>query len=207
MNIARVGMGTVIRRLSFANGSSSSSRYRSGVMLATAITLLWLSAVDTRADESNSPDAFKLGPGDQILITVFGEEDLGMDFQLNDTGTLNYPFLGEIQVAGLSVTELEQLITRGLKGPYLVNPDVAVSIKEYRPFFLHGQVLRPGGIPYQPGLTLQKAIVLGGGFTERASKKKITVIRASDPEGLDRPIALNEPVQPGDVITVHQSFF
>lgn len=130
-----------------------------------------------------------------------------MDFRLNDTGLLNYPFLGELKVAGLSVTELEQLITRGLKGPYLVNPDVTVSIKEYRPFFLHGEVEKPGGIPYQPRLTLEKAIALGGGFTERASKKKISVIRAGDTNSIAKRIKLSDPVYAGDVITVNQSFF
>ncbi len=200
-------MGAIISLLSVAKGSSISFRYRSCLPLVAAMALLWLIAVDAMADALTSPDAYKLGPGDQILINVFGEDDLSMDFQLNDTGTLNYPFLGELTVAGLSVTELEQLITRGLKGPYLVNPDVTVSIKEYRPFYLHGEVERPGGIPYQPGLTLEKAIALGGGFTERASKKKITVIRAGDTDQIARPIKLNAPVHAGDVITVPQSFF
>ena len=103
------------------------------------------------------------------------------------------------------MSELEQLITKGLKGPYLVNPEVTVSIREYRPFFLHGEVQQPGGIAYQPGLTLQKAIALAGGFTERAARKKIMVIRAGD--GVERPIRLNDPVKAGDVITVYQSFF
>ena len=130
-----------------------------------------------------------------------------MDFRLNDTGTLNYPFLGELRLEGLSVTELEQMITQGLRGPILVNPDVTVSIREYRPFFLHGEVHEPGGIPYQPGLTLEKAIALSGGFTERASRKKITVIRAGDPDATAEAIELSNPVYAGDVITVHQSFF
>ena len=130
-----------------------------------------------------------------------------MDFEINNTGTLNYPFLGELKVEGLTVSGLEQLITRGLKGPYLVDPDVTVSIIEYRPFYLYGEVLKPGGIPYQPGLTLQKAIALGGGFTERASRRKITVIRAGDASATDSPIDLDDPVHPGDVITVPESFF
>jgi protein involved in polysaccharide export with SLBB domain len=176
-------------------------------VVAVAISLAGQVAVVAAAQEPTGSDTFKLGPGDHILINVFGEEDLSMDFQLNDTGTLNYPFLGELRIAGLSVVELEQLIASGLKGPYLVNPDVAVSIKEYRPFYLHGEVESPGGIPYQPGLTLERAIALGGGFTERASKRKITVIRAGDTEGKARPIGLNDPVRAGDVITVHQSFF
>src|SRR5204863_10175177 len=115
---------------------------------------------------------------------VFGEEDLSMDFRLNDTGRLNYPFLGELVVQGLTVTELEQRITRGLKGSYLRDPAVTVSIAEYRPFFLYGEVQKPGGIPDLPKLTVERAIALPGGFTERASLGKIEVVRASDLEHL-----------------------
>ncbi len=200
-------MGAIISLLSVAKGSSISFRYPSCLPLAAAMALLCLITVVAMADTLTRPDAYKLGPGDQILINVFGEEDLSMDFRLNDTGTLNYPFLGELTVEGLSVTELEHLITRGLKGPYLVNPDITVSIKEYRPFYLHGEVKQPGGIPYQPGLTLEKAIALGGGFTERASKKKITVICAGDTDPIAKPIKLNDLVYAGEVITVPQRFF
>ena len=140
----------------------------STVSLAIALVVLGLGAGTASAN-----DTHKLGPGDQIVINVFGEDDLSMDFRLNDTGTLNYPFLGELEVAGLSVVELEQLITNGLKGPYLVNPDVTVSIAEYRPFYMYGEIEEPGGRPYQPGLPLEKAIALGGGFTERAAKGKL----------------------------------
>ena len=150
---------------------------------------------------------YRLGPGDEIIITVFGEDDLSMTFRLNDTGTLNYPFLGELGISGLTVVELEQLITLGLKGPYLVNPDVTVSIGEYRPFFVHGEVRDPGGFPYQPGLTVQRAIALAGGLTERASRSKIEVTRGGDPDAGAASIELSGPVFPGDVITVPQSFF
>lgn len=171
--------------------------------------MLLLGAFSSASSAFAEADAgvYKLGPGDQIIITVFGEDDLSMNFRLNDTGTLNYPFLGELKVKGLTVAELEQLITQGLKGPYLVNPDVTVSIAEYRAFFVNGEVKKPGGFPYQPGLTLEKAVALAGGFTERASRSKIEVIRAGDPGAKAERIELSAPVFPGDVITVQQSFF
>src|SRR5438045_9472611 len=125
-----------------------------------------------------------------------------MDFRLNDTGRLNYPFLGSLVVQGLTVTELEQRITRGLKGSYLRDPAVTVSIAEYRPFFLYGEVQKPGGIPYQPKLTVERAIALGGGFTERASRSKIEVIRASDPKHTAVRVEPDDPMFPGAVITV-----
>ena len=130
-----------------------------------------------------------------------------MSFQLNDTGTLNYPFLGELSVGGLAVVELERLIADGLRGPYLVDPDVTVSIIEYRPFYVHGEVTNPGAYPYQPGLTVQRAIALGGGFTERAARSKVEIIGATDLTRAARRVRLTDPVQPGDVITVPQSFF
>lgn len=151
---------------------------------------------------------YKLGSGDQIRIQVFGEEDLGMEVRLSDAGTISYPFLGEIQVKGLTVGQLEASVINGLKPDYLIDPKVSVSILEYRQFYIHGEVTKPGGFPYLPGLTLRKAIALAGGFTERASKTKISVIHDGD-ETLKKSsrIALGDEVAPGDVITVEQSFF
>ena len=170
--------------------------------------LLMLLGLASAAALAQSTDVdYRLGPGDHINIQVFGEADLSMNFRLNDTGRLNYPFLGTLVVEGLTVAELEQLITRGLKGSYLSDPAVTVSIVEYRPFFLHGEVNKPGGIPYQPKLTVERAIALGGGFTERASRSKIEVIRASDPGHKAVRVNLSDPVFPGDIITVMKSFF
>jgi polysaccharide export outer membrane protein len=130
-----------------------------------------------------------------------------MNFRLNDTGKLNYPFLGELTVKGLTLAELEQLITGGLKGAYLVNPNVTVSIGEYRPFFVHGEVKKPGSFTFQPGLTLEQAIAMAGGFTDRANRKRIERIRGDVPGAKPERITLPTPVLPGDVITVNQSFF
>jgi polysaccharide export outer membrane protein len=150
---------------------------------------------------------YVLGPGDQVAISVFGEPDLSVEFTLSDNGALNYPFLGEIRVAGLTMPELEQQIADGLRGDYLINPEVTVSMKQYRQFFLNGEVNRPGGYPYQPGLTLEKALALAGGLSPRAARNKILVKRASKLSGVEVSIKMSDPVRAGDVITVPQSFF
>ena len=152
-------------------------------------------------------DTYKIGAGDHIIIQVFDEAELSMDFHLNHSGVLNYPFLGELNVAGLSVLELEKLITNGLRGRYLIDPDVTVSIEEYRSFFINGEVNQPGGFPYQPSLTVEKAVSLAGGFTERASRKNFTVVRANDPNKTVKDVSGNDPVYPGDVVTVKRSLF
>ncbi len=168
---------------------------------ATALLLL---ASLTMAQQ---PTSYVLAPGDQLAISVFGEPDLSMEFTLSDNGALNYPFLGEVRVSGRTMAELEKRIADGLRGDYLIKPEVTVSIKQYRPFFLNGEVNRPGGYPYQPGLTLEKALALAGGLSPRAARNKIAAKRANDATGKSVNIRMSDPVYAGDVITVPQSFF
>jgi polysaccharide export outer membrane protein len=149
-----------------------------------------------------------LNAGDSIRIHVYGEDDLSFDTMLvGQSGVVAYPFLGEIVVAGKTVSEVQAIITSGLKPDYLVDPRVSVSVVKYRPFFVNGEVKKPGGVDFQPGLTLRKAISLAGGFTERASKKNILVIADDDPERKQVEVDLDYSVRPGDIFTVEQSFF
>jgi protein involved in polysaccharide export with SLBB domain len=170
--------------------------------LSLATVLAWGQA------EEESLSQYKLSTGDVISITVYGEDDLNKDrIRLTDAGTVSYPILGEIQVRGKTVGELEKLITEGLRGRYLVNPRVSVSIVEYRPFFINGQVGTSGSFPYQPGLTIRKAATIAGGFKERASMSKIFIVREGDRTNTPVKADLNTPVHAGDIITVEESFF
>ncbi len=164
-----------------------------------------VAAVFSAAAQSNSD--YRLGSGDKIKITVFGQQDLSIETLLNDKGTIDYPFLGQVQAAGKTPEEFQHLIHNGLKGDYLVNPTVSVSIVEYRPFFIDGEVENPGAYPFQPGLTINKASALAGGYTERASLSKIFIIRSNDPDQKSINIDSNALLQPGDIVTVKQSYF
>lgn len=151
---------------------------------------------------------YKLAAGDVITILVFGEDEFTKErIRLTDAGTLMFPGLGEVNLLGQTIGDLERLITNGLKGRILVNPKVAVQIVEYRPFYINGMVERPGGYPFQPGLTIRKAASLAGGFKERAALNKIHVIRESDPKQRPEKVDLNTPIGPGDIVTVEESFF
>ena len=161
-----------------------------------------------RSRRSDAISNYRLGSGDVISIQVLGEEDLKREkIRLSDAATISYPILGEIKLFGKTVAELEALIRDGLKGRYLVNPQVTVTIIEYRNFFINGQVEKPGGYPYIPGLTVRKAVSLAGGFKERASKEKIFVIRDDDRSQTPKRVDQNAAVNPGDIITVEESFF
>ena len=169
------------------------------------LTTLFMSAVHAAPPELSS---YKLGSGDMISVRVMGEDDLKREkVRLSDAGTLSFPVLGEIQVKGMTVGALEDYITKGLKGRYLLNPQVTVAIEEYRNFFVNGMVDKPGGYPFSPGLTVRKAITLAGGFKERASREKINIIRDDDPKQIAKRVDMNTAVMPGDILTIEESFF
>ena len=152
---------------------------------------------------------YRLASGDVISIYVLGEEDLKREkVRLTDAGTIQYAVLGEIRIKGLTAGELEQKITSGLiEKRYLLTPKVTVNIDEYRPFFINGEVYRPGGYPYVPGLTVLKAVSLAGGFKDRASKSNMFVVRDGDPNDQRKKVVLDSVIYPGDILTIEESFF
>jgi len=165
------------------------------------ITILSLISASTFAQES-----YILGAGDKVAIQVFGQGDLSIETLLGNSGKINYPFLGEITVSGLTIKQVEQLIELGLKGDYLVSPNVNVQVVEYRPFYIHGEVKKPGGYPYHPGMTVNQAVALAGGLTERADDNKISLFKEGDKSNKQKS-SLNYKVNAGDTITIEQRFF
>lgn len=149
---------------------------------------------------------YRLGTGDVIEIQVFGEPDLSMQVRVDESGRMVYPFLGNITLAGATINEIRDLITSGLQGDYLINPEVSVSMVKYRNFFVNGEVKSPGSYPYAPGLNVFQAISLAGGFSERASKSKIFLIPEEN-QSIRQRVELDSPIGPGDTLTVEQSFF
>lgn len=150
---------------------------------------------------------YLLGVGDEIEITVYGEKDLTRKVKIARSGLISYPFLDDIQVIGLSLKDVENKIHTGLLGDYLINPQVSVSIVEYRPFFIHGQVVRPGGFPFQEDLRLDKAIALAGGLTNRASKVDWIITRTVKGKTVTIKANIATLIQPDDIIKIEQSFF
>lgn len=150
---------------------------------------------------------YTLGAGDVIRIQVFGHENMTTEGNLSDAGTISFPFLGEMRVLGLTVGQLESDITEKLKDGYLLDPKVTVSLVTYRNVYIEGEVVKPGGYSFRPGLTVRKAISLAQGFTELASRRKIYAISEGDESRKARKVELEDFVKPGDVITVKESFF
>lgn len=153
-------------------------------------------------------EGYTLSSGDAIRIYVYGEPDLTFEHLLiGQNGRISYPFLGELKVSDRTAAQLQQSLIDGLKPDYLIDPRISVSIVKYRSFFVNGEVKNPGGVAFQPGLTLRKAISLAGGFTERANKKDVLVIADRDPDLKEQKVGMDYRVQPGDIFTVQDTFF
>ena len=153
------------------------------------------------------PPGYTLDEGDRISIQVFDEPDLTMESTLGASGIINYSYLGDLQVAGKTSQQVERQITEELQNGYLVNPSVNVTILTYRPFFINGEVRSPGSYPYQPGLTLDKAIALAGGLTDRASRRKMFIIKAANNSQEEQKASMQTKVAPGDIISIKEGFF
>ena len=89
----------------------------------------------------------QLAPGDKIKMTIFGEEDMSGEFDIDNTGSLAVPLLGEVKAMGLTPRELEKRLMSQLNQGYLVNARVNIEVLNFRPFFILGEVNKPGRLP------------------------------------------------------------
>lgn len=181
------------------------------VLIALAQSAISQEALTIEPDEAASTTSgYLLDAGDTIDIRVLGEENLSIEIEIGESGSITYPLLGQVEVSGLTTSGLEnRMISRLIDEEYLIDPDISINIVEYRPFYINGEVEEPGSYPFEPGLTLRRAVSLAGGFTERASRSRITILN-SDNEEIEADSEdelLDMRVNPGYIITVNQRFF
>ena len=180
-------------------------------ILRTLIIATWVAYALPLFAQSDADRAavrhYRVDVGDLLKIRVFGEEDLTLDARVRSDGLISYPFLGELRIAGLNTSEIERLITDGLKGDYLIDPKVNITVVQYRLFYINGEVETPGAYEYRPGLTVHRAISIAGGFTERAARSKIYLTPEKDASAEPVRVQLDHTVGPGDIVTVKESFF
>lgn len=183
--------------------------YTKLLLLIVLIVISGVQAIGQSMQELSAEQkkGYVLGPGDLIQIKVHGEQDLTVEVRIEEDGYVSYPFLGDIKVSGRSVDQLQHTIHRQLRGDYLVDPDVRVFVLEYRPIYVNGEVRKPGGYQYVPGLTVQKAVALAGGFTPLASKRSMTVVREGASNRHREDVTLDSTLGPGDTLIVGEGLF
>lgn len=151
---------------------------------------------------------YRLGPGDAVRLTTFGQDQLTGEFHVGDDGTIAVPLLGSVRAAGRTPEELQAAVADGLKRANLLrDPKVSVEVSAYRPIFVLGEVNKPGQYPYQPGMTVVTAVAVAGGFTYRAVQGYASVVRTADGRAIEGRASRQAFVLPGDVITVFERRF
>ena len=171
------------------------------------LLLCFLLPLQTLGQDEVGRADYLLATGDTIHVRVYGEDDLTMRLAVPNDGTVRYAFVGDFKLAGKTVDQVEQEIMQRLKGDYLVDPQVSVSMAEFRDFFVQGEVDETGNFPWQPGLNVRTAISLAGGLRERASKSKWFLVPEGGTENDRRRVSEDDLVNPGDTLIVEQSFF
>jgi polysaccharide export outer membrane protein len=156
---------------------------------------------------ATSDGAYRLDSGDQLRIIVFGQEELTGKYTVDGSGMISMPLIPVVQARGYTAAEFEQEITRELKNGVVISPSVSVQIEAFRPFFILGEVRRPGHYPYVHGMTVLTAVAIAGGFSPRAQEDYVSITRTIGESAVEARARRQALVRPGDVIYVPERFF
>ncbi len=181
---------------------------------ATAAFLIVLMAPWPSAAQTSGSD-YQVGPKDLLEIRVLEVQELNVDRRVSDNGTLDLPLLDQLNVTGLTATEIRDRIEKALTAKYVNRANVSVVVKEFnnKPVSVLGAVQKPGSLSISGRWTLINAITAAGGLTAAAGRK-IFVLRRAD-SGLSDSLEVdtdelfqgatsfaNIPILPGDVINI-----
>jgi polysaccharide biosynthesis/export protein len=150
---------------------------------------------------------YTLDSGDKLRIVVFGQDSISNNYTVDAQGAVTLPLIGTVTARGLTTVQLGNTIATRLKQGFIREPNVAVEIETYRPFFVLGEVTFPGQYPYVPNMTAENAIAIAGGFSPRAYRYTITITRKIQGVPVKAKLPPRYPVRPGDTIEVSERWF
>jgi polysaccharide biosynthesis/export protein len=150
---------------------------------------------------------YRVGAGDRLSVRVVGEQDLTGEFIVDATGVMSMPYVQSVPVAGLNTGQIEKLIERKLKAGYLRDPKVSVQAINLRPFYIMGEVTASGSFSYQPGMTVQNAVAIAGGYGTRADKRDVLLTRRTANGTSTYKVPVTTQVYPGDIVYVRERWF
>lgn len=178
-----------------------------GLLIAVLLSVLTESSTAVLAQAERPVVEYQLGSGDRLRITVFGEDDLSGEFEIDGSGRISMPLVGSVAAGSQTLKQLENRIIAMLKDGYMRDPRVSIDVLNYRPFYIIGEVNTPGSYPYRSGLSVLTAVAMGGGYTFRADEDDIIIIRGNDPERREEKATPGTVVLPGDVVRVEERLF
>lgn len=147
---------------------------------------------------------YLLDSGDVLRVSVYGDPSLTNTYRVDDSGAIAMPLVGAVPARGITTTALSQRVASALAAGFMRNPNVAVEVAEYRPFFIQGAVGTSGQYPYVYGMTVRAAISAAGGFSDTASRDTATIYRRQNDEMVKGNVELDFPIQPGDTIVISE---
>jgi protein involved in polysaccharide export with SLBB domain len=151
---------------------------------------------------------YKLGPGDKLRVTVFGEDNLSGEFTVSNNGGVALPLVGEVRAGGLTPVLFQTEVQEKLAASGMVRtPRVSVAVLDSRPFYILGEINKPGQYPYAVGMTVTKAVATAGGFTYRANNKMVYVTREGSAREVPVYVTAATWIGPGDTIRVGERSF
>ena len=150
---------------------------------------------------------YRIGAGDEIALNVFREETLSGNFQVTEAGTISLPLAGEIQAAGKTIAEFRNDLTTLLASEYVRDPNVTVSVVNYRPVYVLGEVTRPGEYEYSANMTVFALVAKAGGFTYRADDNVVYIRHKDAIEERAYRLTSGGVVMPGDTVRFEQRYF
>lgn len=190
--------------------------FKKAVMAIVSAGVAMLAACSTGPERGNAQEmaqagvgmaGYKLGAGDEIKITVYSEPDLSGGFTVDGQGTISMSLIGQVEVVNLTLIEAGKLVETKLKDGWLKDPKVSAELVKGRPYYILGEVNRPGEYAFVSGLTVMNAIASAGDFTYRADRNKIIVKSADSPNEREVELTPTTAVRPGDTIRIRERFF
>ncbi|MBL8598872.1 MAG: polysaccharide export protein [Devosia sp.] len=145
---------------------------------------------------------YTLGGGDTIRVKVYGDETVAGSYRVDDAGTVSMPLIGQLYVSGRTTAQTAAAIAAALANGFVRNPDVAVEIESYRPFFIQGAVKGAGQFPYVSGMTVRAAVSTAGGYSDTANRQRATIYRKVGEQMQKSVVDLDFPIFPGDTIVI-----
>src|SRR5476649_2182125 len=145
--------------------------------------------------------------GEKIRINVYGEPTLSGDYDIDPNGVVSLPLAGTVRAVGLTQPEFEQALAKKFKSEYLKNPKVTVTILQFRPIYIVGEIAKPGEFPYKPGLNILTAMALAGGGTYRANRNYVLIQHIGETATKEYPQSATTMILPGDLIKIPERYF
>jgi protein involved in polysaccharide export with SLBB domain len=156
---------------------------------------------------SAADEGYQLGPGDKVHVSVFGQSDLTGDFVVDGSGNVQLPLIGSLRAAGLTTQQFETHIATALRdGQYLKDPRVSVQVSGLRPFYIIGEVNKPGEYPCVNDMSVLNAVALAGGYTYRADDTVVYIRRSGEEKEKEYPSDETTKIHPGDIVRVAERF-